>query len=181
MPAPRARQIILATAERHRLEKLAYSHTAGYQHVIRARIVLDAARGCSNAEISRRRGVAADTVRLWRGRYAGEGMAGLADRHRSGRPPRFTPVHASWLNQLETFFSIVQRKVVSPNDFTDLDQVQDRLTAFEQRYNATVRPFKWKFTPTDLEDLLARIERHEQTERNQQHEHDHQPAALAAA
>ena len=395
MPAPRARQIILSTAERRRLEKLAHSHTGGYQQVIRARIVLDAARGHSNAEISRRRGLAADTVRLWRGRYADEGMAGLADRRRSGRPPRFTPaqaaevkalacqlpaetgaplsrwscpdlageitgrgiapamsastvrrilaadmikpwqyrswlfirdpdfaakatrvldlyarifdgsplgddeyvissdektsiqarcrchptlppgvsrkmrvnheyerggalaylaaydvhrahviglcsdttgidpftdlvdevmtqepyasahrvfwivdngsshrgqaatdrltarypntvmirtpVHASWLNQVEIFFSIVQRKVVSPSDFTDLDQVQDRLTAFEQRYNATARPFKWKFTPTDLQDLLARIERHEQKERDHQHEHDHQPAALAAA
>jgi transposase len=395
VPAPRARQIILTTAERHRLKKLACSHTAGYQQVIRVRIVLDAAHGYSNAEISRRRGVVIDTVRLWRGRYADEGMAGLADRHRSGRPPRFTPVqaaevkalacqlpaetgvplsrwscpdlageitgrgiapamsastvrrilaadtikpwqyrswlfirdpdfaakatrvldlyarvfddsslgddeyvissdektsiqarcrchptlppgtsrtmrvnheyerggalaylaaydvhrahviglssdttgidpftdlvdevmtqepyasarrvfwvvdngsshrgqaaidrltarypnavmihtpvHASWLNQIEIFFSIVQRKVVSPNDFTDLDQVQDRLTAFEQRYNATAQPFKWNFTPTDLEDLLARIERHEQKERTQQHKHDHQPAALAAA
>lgn len=395
MPVPRARQIILTAAERYRLNKLACSHTAGYQQVIRARIVLDAARGCSNAEISRRHGVVADTVRLWRGRYADEGMAGLADRRRSGRPPRLTPVqsaevkalacqlpaetgvplsrwscpdlareitgrgiasamsastvrrilaadsikpwqyrswlfirdpdfaakatrvldlyarvfdgsppgddeyvissdektsiqarcrchptlppgrsramrvnheyerggalaylaacdvhrarvtglcsdttgidpftdlvdevmtqepyasarrvfwvvdngssrrgqaasdrltarypnaimihtpvHASWLNQVEVFFSIVQRKVVSPNDFTDLDQVQDRLTAFEQRYNATAQPFKWKFTPADLEDLLARIERHEQKERNQQQEHDHQPAALAAA
>ena len=90
-------------------------------------------------------------------------------------------MHASWLNQVEVFFSIVQRKVVSLSDFTDLDQVQDRLTAFEWRYNATVRPFKWKFIPTDLEDLLARIERHEQKERTRQHEHDHQPAALAAA
>jgi hypothetical protein len=89
------------------------------------------------------------------------------------------PVHASWLSQVETFFSIVQRKVVSPSDFTDLDQVQDRLTAFEQRYNATAQPFKWKFTPADLKDLLARIERHKQKERNQQH--DHQPATLAAA
>ena len=51
----------------------------------------------------------------------------------------------------------------------DPDQVQDRLTAFEQRYNATAQPFKWKFTPADLEDLLARIERQEQKERNQQH------------
>ena len=397
MPAPRARRIILAAGERRQLEKLACSRTAGYQQVIRARIVLDAARGYPNAEISRRRGVVADTVRLWRGRYADEGMAGLADRRRSGRPPRFapvqaaevkavacqlpaetgaplsrrscpdlageitgrgiapamsastvrrilaadtikpwqyrswlfirdpgfaakatraldlyarvfdgsppgddeyvissdektsiqarcrchptlppgrsrsmrvnheyerggalaylaaydvhrarvvglcsgttgtgpftdlvdevmtqepcasarrvlwvvdngsshrgqaaagrltarypstvmihTPVHASWLNQVEVFFSIVQRKVVSPNDFTSLDQVQDRLTAFEQRYNATAQPFKWKFTPTDLEDLLARIARHEQKERVRQHEHehDHQPAVLAAA
>jgi hypothetical protein len=43
-----------------------------------------------------------------------------------------TPVHASWLSQVEIYFSIVQLKVVSPNDFTDLDRVQDRLTTFEQ-------------------------------------------------
>ena len=65
-----------------------------------------------------------------------------------------TPVHASWLNQIEIFFSIVQRKVVSPNDFTDLDAVVDRLSAFETRYNQTAQPFKWKFTTTDLADLL---------------------------
>ncbi|MEU9108778.1 transposase [Streptomyces xanthophaeus] len=47
-----------------------------------------------------------------------------------------TPVHASWTNQIEICFSIVQRKVVSPNDFTDLTQVRDRLRAFEDRYNA---------------------------------------------
>lgn len=397
MPAPRARQITLTAAERRRLNALAYSHTAPYQQVIRVRIVLDAVHGYSNATISRRQGVSVDTVRCWRGRYAEEGTAGLADRPRSGRPPRFTPVqvaeikalacqlpaetgvalsrwscpdlagevvsrsivtaisastirrilatdtlkpwqyqswlfirapnfaaratrvldlyarifdglplgkdeyvissdektsiqarcrchptlppgtartmrvnheydrggalaylaaydvhrahviglcadttgidpftdlvdevmtqepyacarrvfwvvdngsshrgqaaadrltnrypnavmvhtpvHASWLNQVEIFFSIVQRKVVSPNDFTDLDQVQDRLTAFERRYNATARPFKWKFTPADLADLLARIERHEQKESNlQQYDDcDHQPAVLNPA
>ena len=69
-----------------------------------------------------------------------------------------TPVHASWTNQIEVYFSVVQRKVVSPNDFTDLAQVEQRLTDFEQRYNATARPFKWKFTPTDLDDLLERID-----------------------
>ncbi|WP_433496763.1 IS630 family transposase [Sphaerimonospora sp. CA-214678] len=397
MPVPRARQIVLAAAERRRLKQLAYSHTAPYQQVIRVRIVLDAAHGYSNAKISRRRGVTVDTVRLWRGRYADEGMKGLADRPRSGRPPKFTPVqvaeikalacqlpaetgvplsrwscpdlagevvargiaaaisastvrrilaadalkpwqyqtwifirdpdfaakaskvldlyartwdglslgddeyvisadektsiqarcrchptlppgaarmmrvnhdyerggalayqaaydvhrarvfgrcsaktgivpfmdlveqvmtqepyasakrvfwvvdngsshrgkaaadrltarfpnavmvhtpvHASWLNQVEIFFSIVQRKVVTPNDFTSLDEVEDRLIAFERRYNATARPFRWKFTPADLEDLLARIERHEQKESNlQQHDDcDHQPAVLDAA
>ena len=94
-----------------------------------------------------------------------------------------TPVHASWTNQIEIFFSIVQRKVVTPNDFTSLDQVEDRLTAFERRYNATARPFRWKFTPADLEDLLARIERHEQKESNlQQHDDcDHQPAVPTPA
>ena len=62
-----------------------------------------------------------------------------------------TPVHASWLNQIEIYFSIVQRKVLSPNDFTDLDAVTDRLSAFETRYNQTAQPFKWKFTTTDLD------------------------------
>ncbi|MGX4695392.1 IS630 family transposase [Streptomyces sp. JNUCC 63] len=71
-----------------------------------------------------------------------------------------TPVHASWLNQVEIYFSVVQRKVVSPNDFTDLTEVRDRLRAFEDRYNATAQPFQWKFTTSDLDDLLARLDRH---------------------
>ncbi len=72
-----------------------------------------------------------------------------------------TPVHASWLNQVEIFFSVVQRKVVSPNDFTNLDEVKQRLADFEQRYNATATPFQWKFTRRDLRDLLTRISDHE--------------------
>lgn len=75
-----------------------------------------------------------------------------------------TPVHASWLNQVEVFFSVVQRKVVSPNDFTDLAEVEQRLAEFEKRYNATARPFQWKFTRDDLHDLLARIAEHERQE-----------------
>ncbi len=71
-----------------------------------------------------------------------------------------TPVHASWLNQVEIYFSVVQRKVVSPNDFTDLGEVRNRLRAFEDRYNATAQPFQWKFTTADLDELLARLDRH---------------------
>jgi len=56
----------------------------------------------------------------------------------------------------------VQRKVVAPNDFTRLDQARQRLAGFQQRYNATARPFQWKFTPADLDDLLARIDQHQQ-------------------
>jgi transposase len=75
-----------------------------------------------------------------------------------------TPLHASWLNQVEIYFSVVQRKVVSPNDFTDLHEVEQRLTDFEKRYNATATPFRWTFTRDDLHDLLARINHHEQQE-----------------
>ncbi len=69
-----------------------------------------------------------------------------------------TPVHASWLNQVEIFFSITQRKVLSPNDFDDLDVVVERLAAFETRYNQAAEPFKWKFTTTDLADFLDRLD-----------------------
>ena len=75
-----------------------------------------------------------------------------------------TPVHASWLNQVEIFFSIVQRKVVSPNDFTDLDTVETRLAEFETRYNQTAQPFKWKFTTTDLNELMAKLDDHQSAE-----------------
>ncbi|MGW5432964.1 hypothetical protein ACWET9_38130 [Streptomyces sp. NPDC004059] len=71
-----------------------------------------------------------------------------------------TPVHASWLNQVEIYFSAVQRKALSPNDFTDLTEVRDRLRAFEERYNATAQPFQWRFTTSDLGDLLARLDQH---------------------
>jgi hypothetical protein len=70
------------------------------------------------------------------------------------------PVHASWLDQCEIFFSIVQRKVVTPNDFTDLDQIRQRLAAFETRYNTVAEPFDWTFGRDDLDKLLARIEAH---------------------
>ena len=72
-----------------------------------------------------------------------------------------TPVHPSWLNQVEVVFSIVQRKVVSPNDFHDVAQIEARLSAFETRFNATASPFDWKFTADDLTDLLARLDAHE--------------------
>ena len=75
-----------------------------------------------------------------------------------------TPIHASWLNQVEIYYSIVQRKGLSPNDFTDLTEVETRLASFEQRFNATAAPFKWTFTADDLDDLLARIDAHEHPE-----------------
>lgn len=70
------------------------------------------------------------------------------------------PVHASWLDQCEIYFSIVQRKVVNPNDFTDVDQIRQRLTAFENRYNSLAEPFDWTFGRDDLDKLLARIGAH---------------------
>ena len=59
------------------------------------------------------------------------------------------------------FFSIIQKKVVSPNDFASLDQLSGTLLAFADRYNQTARPFNWKYTAADLARFLDKITAHE--------------------
>ncbi len=71
------------------------------------------------------------------------------------------PLHASWLNQIEIYFSIVQRKVLSPNDFESLALVARRLNAFERHYNQIAQPFDWRFGRSDLRALLERLSGHE--------------------
>lgn len=71
------------------------------------------------------------------------------------------PVHASWLNQVEIYFSAVQRKLLTPDDFADLDTLARQVLAFEDRYNAAAMPFDWKFTRTDLNQLLNRLALHD--------------------
>jgi len=68
-----------------------------------------------------------------------------------------TPVHASWLNQIEVYFSIVQRKVLTPNDFTSLATLQHQLMQFQQRYQQSAKPFEWTFTRNDLDALLEKL------------------------
>ena len=69
-----------------------------------------------------------------------------------------TPVHASWLNQVEIYFSIIQRKVLSPNDFADLEALRLRLALYEELSNQNPTPFQWKFDRTKLTALFAKIE-----------------------
>ena len=69
-----------------------------------------------------------------------------------------TPVHASWLNQVEIYFSIIQRKVLTPNDFADLETIRLRLALYEELSNQHPTPFQWKFDRTKLTALLAKIE-----------------------
>ena len=73
--------------------------------------------------------------------------------------PVHTPVHASWLNQVEIYFSILQRKALTPNDFPSLEALQERLLSFARYYEAIAQPFEWKFTRKDLDSLLQRIDR----------------------
>jgi hypothetical protein len=67
------------------------------------------------------------------------------------------PVHASWLNQIEIYFSILERKALTPNDFPNLAAVMERIHAFERIFNRTADPFAWTFTREDLRDLLKRM------------------------
>src|SRR5580658_6440193 len=79
-----------------------------------------------------------------------------------------TPVHASWLNQIEVVFSVIQKKVLTPGDFPGLGTLSYALLAFVNRYNRTARPFNWKFTADDLTALLRRISQREQSAADQQ-------------
>jgi len=68
------------------------------------------------------------------------------------------PVHASWLNQIEIYFSVIQRKVLTPNDFADLAELKQRLLGFQHRYQQTAGPFNWRYTRADLDRLLQRLD-----------------------
>jgi len=80
------------------------------------------------------------------------------------------PVHASWLNQVEIYHSIIQRKVLDPNDFESTAEIARTLNDFERHYNEFAEPFAWNFTRQDLAELLERLA-----------EHEHQPQPALAA
>jgi hypothetical protein len=68
------------------------------------------------------------------------------------------PVHSSWLNQIEIYFSIVQRKALTPADFESVDALEQRLLWFQWDYNQRAEPFRWNYTRDDLERYLERLE-----------------------
>ena len=89
-------------------------------------------------------------------------MVGAAHRLRSRWPNIVlvhTPVHASWLNQIEVYFSVVQRKLLTPSDFEDLADLKRKLMAFQARYQRAAKPFKWTFTRRDLHILLIKLKK----------------------
>lgn len=71
--------------------------------------------------------------------------------------PVHGPIHASWLNQIEIYFSIVQRKALTPNDFQSLEDVEERLLAFQAYYENIAAPFDWRFTKDDLTALMRKL------------------------
>jgi len=66
------------------------------------------------------------------------------------------PTHASWLNQIEIYFSILQRKALTPADFATQAAVAARILGFQRHYEQIAEPFAWTFTRRDLHRLLAR-------------------------
>ena len=68
------------------------------------------------------------------------------------------PVHASWLNQIEIYFSIVQRKVLTPLDVSDKETLTRRLLDFQDYYQEVAKPFSWKFTAADLKKRLEAVQ-----------------------
>jgi hypothetical protein len=86
-----------------------------------------------------------------------------ADRLRTKWPNAIlvhTPIHASWLNQIEVYFSIVERKLLTPSDFSDLGALRRGLMAFQNRHQRAARPFKWTFTRRDLHVIIAKLRSH---------------------
>lgn len=69
-----------------------------------------------------------------------------------------TPVHASWLNQIEIYFSVLSRKALKPNNFASLSQLKARIHRFQHHYERAAKPFKWKFTRRDLDQLLGKLD-----------------------
>jgi hypothetical protein len=145
---PAAVPVTLTASKRKTLKTRVRGAKTPWRDRLRAQVVLLAARGRPNARIAAELRASDDTVRKWRGRFAALGLSGLEDLPRSGWPRRIseadrtavmihTPVHASWLNQVEIFFSVIQKKVVSPNDFPSLEKLSETLLAFIDRYNRT--------------------------------------------
>lgn len=64
------------------------------------------------------------------------------------------PTHSSWLSQIEIYFSIVQRKVLTPMDVANEETLMQRLLGFQDYYQETAKPFSWKFTAADLKKRL---------------------------
>ena len=91
MPRKSPYSIVLDQATREALECRARRYTSAYRDVVRARIVLMAAKGMDNDEIALRLNTTRDVVSMWRKRFFEEGLAGLEERPRRGRPAVFPP------------------------------------------------------------------------------------------
>jgi hypothetical protein len=94
------------------------------------------------------------------GRLAGSGqqcVARLSEAY-ANLVPVHGPVHASWLNQVEIYFSVLQCNALTPNDFPSLDALRERILGFQHYHQEIAQSFQWTFTRRDLESLLNRLD-----------------------
>lgn len=64
----------------------------------------------------------------------------------------------SWLNQIEIYYSVLQRKLLTPLEATSPEELATHILAFQDHYEQIATPFKWEFTRADLDRLLASAE-----------------------
>jgi hypothetical protein len=69
----------------------------------------------------------------------------------------YLPTGASWLNQIELYFSVLTRKALTGGSFHSVDAVENRITEFEELWNGSPEPFEWTYTRDDLTRLLERL------------------------
>jgi DNA-binding MarR family transcriptional regulator len=84
-------RVVLSDQQRRELERRAAAYSGPYRDVVRAKAILSAAEGLSNTEIAERLGQSRQAVSAWRKRFCEEGLQGLEERPRPGRPRRFSP------------------------------------------------------------------------------------------
>jgi DNA-binding CsgD family transcriptional regulator len=84
-------QVVLSDEQRRELQRRAAAYSGPYRDVVRAKAILLAAEGLSNTEIAERLGQSRQAVSQWRKRFCQEGLQGLEERPRPGRPRRFSP------------------------------------------------------------------------------------------
>ena len=93
----------------------------------------------------------ADNISIHRGKHTRAWL----DAHPRFRI-HFTPVHCSWMNQVEQWFSILQRKRFRAPNFADLVDLEGKVLAFIDEWNATAHPFKW--TAASFDKVMRRAE-----------------------
>lgn len=91
MPRKSPYALDLTAEQRQVLEERARRYTLPYRDVVRAKIVLMAAAGLDNDQIAARLSTRREIVSKWRKRFFEEGLPGLEERPRGGRPPAFPP------------------------------------------------------------------------------------------
>jgi len=91
MPQTSPHQVVLSDEQRWALERRARAYSGPHRDVVRAKAILLAADGLANTEIAERLAVSRQAVSQWRIRFCREGVQGLEERPRPGRPRRFSP------------------------------------------------------------------------------------------